>query len=103
MHVGLFLQMLKQQCASVWGRQAKANWLAQRQQQIQKTGRNAAFQGVSLPQSSWQNLQVHHQNRPGQVLPNGSGSGAKRGCAGTGVFLPRQYGNPPESRKKSSK
>ncbi|MED6122715.1 hypothetical protein PIB30_042431 [Stylosanthes scabra] len=71
-----------------------------------------------LPQSSaWHNLhQVkHHQNhqqhnithagsgsRP--VLQPGSGvGGIKRGCSGTGVFLPRQYGAPPpESRKKPS-
>ncbi|KAJ0101833.1 hypothetical protein Patl1_06488 [Pistacia atlantica] len=34
-------------------------------------------------------------------FPGGSG-GVKRECAGTGVFLPRRYGNnPPDSRKKS--
>ncbi|KAF2318996.1 hypothetical protein GH714_012289 [Hevea brasiliensis] len=30
------------------------------------------------------------------------GSGVKRECAGTGVFLPRRYGNPPDSKKKSA-
>lgn len=103
------------QCATVCGRQAKANWLAQQQQQqIQNRGRDSGYQSVkcgrllSLPQSSWPTLQVYHQNQPDP--PNGSGSravlnggsGAKRGCAGTGVFLPRQYANPPEPRKKTS-
>ncbi|KAF7816375.1 TIP41-like protein [Senna tora] len=103
-------EVMKQQYGSVWGRQAKANWLGhQQQQQIQKSGYQSVkcASGVCLPQSSWPPL---HQNRQGLVQPNVSasravfngGSGVKRGCAGTGVFLPRQYGNPPESRKKQS-
>ncbi|XP_047174261.1 uncharacterized protein LOC124841924 [Vigna umbellata] len=66
----------------------------------------------ALPHSVWrrplqakpQNQQVSHfgsGSRPG--LQAGSGAVNKKGCAGTGVFLPRQYGAPPpESRKKTS-
>lgn len=109
---------MKQQCASVWGRQAKADWLAQQQQKMQnRTGLNVGYDNVkcgrplSLSQSAWPPLQVQPQNNNHRVQHNGSGSraavhggsGARRGCGGTGVFLPRQYGNPPESRKKTSR
>ncbi|KAI3695833.1 hypothetical protein L1987_78835 [Smallanthus sonchifolius] len=36
------------------------------------------------------------------VVLGGSGTAAKRECAGTGVFLPRGYCNPPESRKRQA-
>ncbi|TKY56812.1 hypothetical protein E2542_SST21258 [Spatholobus suberectus] len=108
-------QVLKQQCGSVWGRQGKTSWVTQQHQpQIQNRVRDLRefgyeYEGVKcvrpLPHSAWHPLQVKHQNQ--QVPHFGSGlqpgSGAKRGCGGTGVFLPRQYGTPPpESRKKTS-
>ncbi|XP_061343573.1 uncharacterized protein LOC133289602 [Gastrolobium bilobum] len=115
-------QVLKQQCGSVWGRQGKASWSTQQQQQqqqqqVQNRVREFGYEYESvnstrpLPQSAWHHpLQVKPQNQ--QILPHGGsgsrpvsqgGSGVKRGCAGTGVFLPRQYGAPPpESRKKTS-
>ncbi|XWS65914.1 hypothetical protein CRYUN_Cryun05aG0154500 [Craigia yunnanensis] len=113
-------QVLKPQCGAVLGRQVKAtnNWQAQLQQQlqhqqIQSRTRNNLVGGrpLGLPQSSWPPLQVQsqQQQQPQQnqssgmraVFLGGSGS-VKRECAGTGVFLPRRYGNnPPETRKKS--
>ncbi|XP_061343483.1 uncharacterized protein LOC133289530 [Gastrolobium bilobum] len=112
------LQM-KQQCGSVWGTQAKNNWLVQQQQQQQLEARNrernVVYESVkctcplSLPQSSWPPLQLHNQNqRPVQFSGSGSrvvlpgGSSVKRGSGGTGVFLPRHYDNPSDSRKKTS-
>lgn len=112
--------VLKQQCGSVWGRQeAKANWVVQQQQMQQNRGREVGYEIVkcgnrpltSLPQSqsAWPQLQLHHQNQQLQYSGSGSrvsipgGSAPKRGCGGTGVFLPRHYGNPPEPRKKTGK
>ncbi|KAG4953337.1 hypothetical protein JHK82_038957 [Glycine max] len=115
-------QVLKQQCGSVWGRQEKANWATQQhhQPQVQNRVRDLREFGYDyeavkcthvLPHSAWHPLQVKNQNtqqvpyfgsgsRPG--LQGGSGV-TKRGCAGTGVFLPRQYGAPPpESRKQTA-
>ncbi|XWS74889.1 hypothetical protein CRYUN_Cryun01aG0037100 [Craigia yunnanensis] len=109
-------QVLKPQCRAVLGRQVKAsNWQAQlqqqQQQQIQSRARNNVVGGrpLGLPQSSWPPLQVQSQQQPQQnsgsgmraVFLGGSGS-VKRECAGTGVFLPRRYGNnTPEPHKKS--
>lgn len=115
--------MLKQQCGSVWGRQEKVAWVTQQHQpQVQNRVRDLRDFGYdyeamncirTLPHSAWrrplqakpQNQQVSHfgsGSRPG--LQAGSGVVNKKGCAGTGVFLPRQYGAPPpESRKKTSK
>ncbi|KAG4962268.1 hypothetical protein JHK84_039365 [Glycine max] len=115
-------QVLKQQCGSVWGRQEKANWATQQHHQPQVQNRVRVlrefgydYEAVNcthvLPHSAWHPLQVKDQNtqqvpyfgsgsRPG--LQGGSGV-TKRGCAGTGVFLPRQYGAPPpESRKQTA-
>ncbi|XP_028779732.1 uncharacterized protein LOC114752227 isoform X2 [Neltuma alba] len=109
-------QASQQQCTSVWGRQAKADWLAQQQQKMQNRAvRNVGYESVkcgrplSMPHCAWSPLQVQTHNHQ-QVQLNGSGSRAaanggsvgRRGCGGTGVFLPRQYGNPPEPRKKTS-
>ncbi|KAG5053009.1 hypothetical protein HKD37_02G005642 [Glycine soja] len=113
-------QMLKQQCGSVWGKQEKAGWVSQQhhQPQVQNRVRDLREFGYdyeavkctrALPRPAWHPLQVKNQNtqhvphfgsgsRPG--LQAGSGA-TKRGCAGTGVFLPRQYGAPPDSRKKT--
>lgn len=107
-------QMLKQQCGSVWGREPKATFSTQQELQVQNKGREFGYGSVKcalpLPQSAWHPLQAKHQNQQAQVQHGGSGcrpvlhggSGVKRGCAGTGVFLPRQYVAPPESRKKTS-
>ncbi|MED6124031.1 hypothetical protein PIB30_055151 [Stylosanthes scabra] len=108
--------LFKQQCSSVLGRQGNSNkpnsWSSQQLHGGVKCVR-------VLPQpSAWHNLhQVKHQHQQNQqhhnithagsgsrpVLQTGSGvGGIKRGCSGTGVFLPRQYGAPlPEPRKKS--
>lgn len=72
---------------------------------------------TGLVQLGWPSVQVqsHHQVnhrnksqlhgcsglRPGFVGGFDGGVRLKRECAGTGVFLPRRYGNPTESRKKS--
>ncbi|KAJ1389165.1 hypothetical protein SESBI_38516 [Sesbania bispinosa] len=101
-------QLLKQQQSgsSVWGRQVQNN-------KVRDFGYNN-YQSVKnvrpLPRSAWYQhhpLQVKQQNH--QMNGSGSrpvlqvGSGVKRGCGGTGVFLPRQYGAPPpESRKKTN-
>ncbi|CAJ1970963.1 unnamed protein product [Sphenostylis stenocarpa] len=114
-------QTPKQQCGSVWGRQEKVGWVAQQHQpQVQNRVRDLREFGYdyeavkcarALPHSAWHPpLQVKHHNQQVQVFGSGSrpvsqaGSGgvSKRGCAGTGFFLPRQYGPPPpESRKKT--
>lgn len=104
--------VLKQQCGSVWGRQAKPNRLVQ--QQVRYEGLpEFGYEGVkctrpsSLPQSAWtpqpQNQRVQYSGSGSRHgLPGGSG--VKRGCGGTGVFLPRHNGyNPTESRKKSGR
>ncbi|CAK8538240.1 unnamed protein product [Lathyrus sativus] len=116
-------QQVKQQCDSVWGRQAQTQAQAQAQAlaqakaaswstQVQNSGYD--YEGMKctrpMPRSVWHSpIQVKHQNNP--VLFNGSGSrpvsqigsGVKKGCGGTGVFLPRQYGAPlPESRNKTN-
>ncbi|GLT93021.1 hypothetical protein SLE2022_108280 [Rubroshorea leprosula] len=110
-------QLVKSQCGAVWGRQVRPNWQAQTQyQQPQIQGRARSNVGgcenarcgrlLSLHQSSWPALQTPSQPQQYSgsgmraVFLGGSG-GVKRECAGTGVFLPRRYGNPPENRKKS--
>ncbi|XP_022746213.1 uncharacterized protein LOC111296271 [Durio zibethinus] len=112
-------QVLKPQCKAALGRQVKAsNWQAQlhqQQQQQQQIHRRAMKNVVRvtplvLPQCSWPPLQVQSKQQPQKnsgsgmraVFRVGSG-GVKRECAGTGVFLPRRYGNnTPEPCKKSS-
>ncbi|XP_057441858.1 uncharacterized protein LOC130733647 [Lotus japonicus] len=106
------------QCGSVWGRQAKSTttWSTQ-QVQVQNRVRDLGYGYENakcvrpLPRSSWHPLQVKLQNHQPPFGGSGSGSrpgsqggsGVKRGCAGTGVFLPRQYGAPPpESCKKTN-
>ncbi|TKY47491.1 hypothetical protein E2542_SST29551 [Spatholobus suberectus] len=98
----------KQQCGSVWGRPAKPNWLVQQQQLLQVRSRARCTRPLCLPQSVWSPLQVQQQNN-NRVQFGGSGSrvvvpggsSVKRGCAGTGVFLPRHYEAPSEPRKKT--
>ncbi|KAJ9160232.1 hypothetical protein P3X46_025653 [Hevea brasiliensis] len=87
------------------------------QQQIQSRGRSLVgyengrcMRPLGLPQSAWPPLQVqsNQNDQPQQHSSTGmravflGGSGVKRECAGTGVFLPRRYGNPPDSKKKSA-
>lgn len=116
----LLKQQQQQQCGSVWAKQGKASWVTQQHQaQVQNRVRDLCefgydYEGVKcarpLPHSAWHPLQVKQQNHQVPHFGSGSrpglqaGSGVnKRGCAGTGVFLPRQYGAPPpESRKKTN-
>ncbi|KAK8593246.1 hypothetical protein V6N12_045330 [Hibiscus sabdariffa] len=83
------------------GRQMKAsNWRVQ-QQQIQCRARNNVVGG--LPHSSWFPVQVeaqqpqHTSGSCMRAMFVGGSESVKRGCAGTGVFLPRTY----EYQKKS--
>ncbi|XP_022138921.1 uncharacterized protein LOC111009981 [Momordica charantia] len=91
-----------------WGRQVKVE-----NQQIQRRGgdfhhENGRFlRPVDFPQSTWPSLQPPHRRNPPQTcaptMPpafHGGGSAPKKECAGTGVFLPRRYDNPPQSRKR---
>jgi len=117
-------QQVKQECDSIWARHALAQAQAQAQAQAlaqmktlqaQVQNRGYDYEGVkctrAMPRSAWHSpIQVKNQNNPvyfnGSGLRTGfqSGSGVKRGCGGTGVFLPRPHGTPlPESRKKTSK
>lgn len=99
-------EMLKQQCSSIWGRQMPV-----KQQGFQSNGGYERQLGFS--ESAWPPVQIQRQNHLNQPPQHrgGSGmravflggSGVKRECAGTGVFLPRGYGinNPSECRRKS--
>ncbi|GFY82157.1 mitochondrial substrate carrier family protein [Actinidia rufa] len=71
-------QFLKQQCSSILGRPNREG-LFSKQHQYHKP--------------------LHGGSSVGSVLVHG-GSGVKRECAGTGVFLPRRYAKTSESRKK---
>ncbi|XP_021904251.1 uncharacterized protein LOC110819390 [Carica papaya] len=108
---------VKHHSGSAMERQVKLCWQVQQQQQIQRRGCSAVgyddrrcSRPLGLPQSSWPSLQQQqqqlvqsHQSRPAMRAVFLGGSGVKRECAGTGVFLPRRYNNPaPDSRKKSS-
>ncbi|KAF3433583.1 hypothetical protein FNV43_RR24685 [Rhamnella rubrinervis] len=111
-------QAVKSQCSGAWGRRVKAGWLSQQQsqqqyhqQQIRNRGRNTGYESgrserpLNLPQSgAWRPQQVpppQHNNDTAMRAVLLGGAGVKRESAGTGVFLPRRYGNPPESRKKT--
>ncbi|GFZ14946.1 hypothetical protein Acr_24g0011360 [Actinidia rufa] len=120
-------QMLKQHCSSIWGKPSREGLLSQQSQikQLVSENRGRLFGGggfesnggyirpLGPAQSAWPPpMQVQRQNHQNQPPPQhghgGSGtravflggSGVKRECAGTGVFLPRRYGNPSDSRKK---
>ncbi|KAF2287193.1 hypothetical protein GH714_038891 [Hevea brasiliensis] len=67
--------ILKNQNPGLYSSQSFNHSVSQMNQQLSSTGMRAVFLG---------------------------GSGVKRECAGTGVFLPRRYGNPPDSKKKSA-
>ncbi|WCJ19730.1 hypothetical protein M5689_002008 [Euphorbia peplus] len=122
-------QVLKPRFASVWEKQqAKICWQARShaqsqayQQPIQSRNRGVStgyengggrcVRPLGLPQSAWPPLEVqtsHHTTPQQQHSGSGmravflSGSGVKKERAGTGVFLPRRYGNPNDSKKKSA-
>ncbi|PON59949.1 TIP41-like protein [Parasponia andersonii] len=106
-------QMMKQQSSAFWGSNTTQSKLAgryqmhQTQPMVHNGGRNDEFvvtkkgRPLGLSPSAWPPLRAQSQ-------PNGSGMravflgnpSAKRECAGTGVFLPRQVGNQPETRRK---
>ena len=108
-------EMLKQHCAAAWERQeVKGNWLLAQLQQQQQIPNNRGLnmghesgkcvRASSLQQSAWPPVRVQHHNENVGSGPRGVhnvGSAVKRGSSGTGVFLPRQYANPQESRKKT--
>ncbi|XP_019433250.1 PREDICTED: uncharacterized protein LOC109340122 isoform X2 [Lupinus angustifolius] len=102
---------LKEQCGSVWGRESNPTFSTYQQQlQVQNKVRDFGYGCVKcthpLPQPAW-NFQQQNQLVQGHVgsgsrpVLNG-GSSVKRGCAGTGVFLPRQYVVPSEPRSKTT-
>ncbi|XP_052177053.1 uncharacterized protein LOC127791235 [Diospyros lotus] len=98
-------QMMKQQGSAIWG-QAKPVGLYQQNQTHQMVQNRARNNGrpLGLSQSAWPTLQQSQQQQP----PNSTGmravflgnAGAKKECAGTGVFLPRRLSSSTEARKK---
>ncbi|KAI8556768.1 hypothetical protein RHMOL_Rhmol05G0281000 [Rhododendron molle] len=96
-------QMMKQQQqgTTIWGQPDVAH------QVVQNRGRTSAGAGrtLGLSPAAWPTLQQSQQQQPQagsgmRALFLGNGNGAKRECAGTGVFLPRRVGSPTETRKK---
>lgn len=79
--------------------------MAQNRGKINEAIINRSSRPLDLSLSAWPPLQAP-QPQPQQ---GGSGmravflgtQGSRKECAGTGVFLPRRVGNPPEMRKKS--
>ncbi|XP_059667879.1 uncharacterized protein LOC132313214 isoform X2 [Cornus florida] len=102
-------QMMKQQQGSVgWG-QSKGTWQNQVGVVQNRAPRNGSARPLGLSSSAWPTLQQSQQQQhPQPQAQPGSGMravflgnhGAKRECAGTGVFLPRRIGTPTETRKK---
>ncbi|KAK9158925.1 hypothetical protein Scep_005499 [Stephania cephalantha] len=107
-------QQQQQQCSgAVWGRQGKMMQQQTQQQHLQFNGgsRPGAYvnsrcgRPLGLPSSAWPPLQPPQTQPPSQQAGSGmravflDGSGTRRECAGTGVFLPRTNRNP-EPRKK---
>lgn len=94
-------QLMKQHGTPVWGPQK--HQLCNNQQMLQNRERIAK---PAFPLTAWPTLE---QSQRQQLQPQpGSGMRAvflgnpvsKRECAGTGVFLPRRFGAPTETRKK---
>ncbi|RZB72929.1 uncharacterized protein LOC114382721 [Glycine soja] len=100
----------KQQCGSDWGRPTKPNnYLVQQQQvKVQSRAREFGHESVNAKctrPSAWPPSQVQQQNNRVQFGGSGSrvgGSSVKRGCGGTGVFLPRHYETPSEPRRQKT-
>ncbi|KAM0889489.1 hypothetical protein ACQ4PT_027686 [Festuca glaucescens] len=72
-------------------------------------GGGADYSPLGLNPSAWPPLQKQAQNQPAPASTSAgmravflTPPGAKRECAGTGVFIPRQAGAPAEPRKKQS-
>lgn len=95
-------QLMKQHGAHVWGQ--PKHQLCNNQQLPQNRERMSK---PALAMAAWPTLEQSHRQ---QLQPQpGSGMRAvflgnpvsKRECAGTGVFLPRRFGTPAETRKKS--
>ncbi|XP_015956573.1 uncharacterized protein LOC107480884 [Arachis duranensis] len=101
-------QVLNQQCGSTWGRQGagnKAYWLLQQQNRAREVCYESVKCGNRL-QSAWPQPHQNQNNLQyvgsGHRVPVPVGSAAKRASSGgTGVFLPRHYGNTAEPRKKT--
>ncbi|CAL0315739.1 unnamed protein product [Lupinus luteus] len=106
-------QILKHQCGSIWGRESNPNFSTY-QNQLQVKNKSCENWNGSvkctypMTQHACHHMQVNPQNQHVQLrsgygsksVLNG-GSGVKRGSAGTGVFLPRQYVAPHEPRKRT--
>lgn len=116
-------QQIAKQQNSMWGAQKQFGGVYQQRQNnllTQNRGRNGDVNGfdsrnnrtLGLSASAWPTLQHAKQQQQQQQQPQnqqyGSGMRAvflgnasgKRECAGTGVFLPRRFDSPAESRKK---
>ncbi|KAF5750892.1 hypothetical protein HS088_TW03G01232 [Tripterygium wilfordii] len=95
--------MLKHQSSQLWGK-GTGQYQAQAHPPVLTGARSNGVGTLDLSPSAWPPLQQALQ-QPRQVgsdmraLFLGS-TGTKRECAGTGVFLPRQAGTRPETRKK---
>uniref|UniRef100_A0A2P2JCR0 Uncharacterized protein MANES_09G099100 n=1 Tax=Rhizophora mucronata TaxID=61149 RepID=A0A2P2JCR0_RHIMU len=105
-------QMMKQRSSGVWrGQHSKGTGLYQLQQppqMVHNRERNTGNRLLGLPASAWPPLQQAQQQPQHQRHGDSGGHsgflvnpGAKKECAGTGVFLPRRVGAPTETRKKS--
>lgn len=96
--------MKQQQGISAWGQEKFQ--LSQTQQMILNRVRkpNVSMNALPTLEQSHRHQQQHQpQQHPGsgmRALFLGN-PGSKRECAGTGVFLPRRFGTPAETRKKS--
>ncbi|MED6125680.1 hypothetical protein PIB30_070904 [Stylosanthes scabra] len=101
-------QVLKQQCGSIWERQEAVNnayWLLPQQNRAREVSYENVKCGNRL-QSAWpqpqQNLSPMQYGGSGLRVSVPPGSAPKRASSGgTGVFLPRHYGNTTEPRKKN--
>ncbi|WCJ28380.1 hypothetical protein M5689_010081 [Euphorbia peplus] len=100
-------QIVKQGATDVWAKGGAAvyNLRQQPQPPIQARGRSVG-RPIGLSPSVWPPLQQaqHRQGGAGMHAVFLGNRGAKRECAGTGVFLPRQIPTPTPvvSRKKSA-
>ncbi|XP_052177188.1 uncharacterized protein LOC127791384 [Diospyros lotus] len=113
--------LLKQQSASLWGRQTReAVFPHLHQQMMPQNGGGRVLGGgferkerserpLGLPQAAWPPLQTNHQSQLSQPLQGGrsavgavfhGGSAVKKQCAGTGVFLPRRYASLSSATRK---